>query len=143
MRFEQFYYKFVKKNVFREMMTGAWRKYVCEGMVDEEKSPTAIITSEILSRVFCIKSACLEIDDDECPFDLPSRCPWELNDFSDQSWSRLSSVPSYVCCSFPLPAIYCDCDAVILPRSSEDRVSITLSFQYSINQVAINGMHAW
>lgn len=37
-------------------------------------------------RAICIKSACLEIDDDECLFDSPFRCPWALNDFSDQSF---------------------------------------------------------
>lgn len=26
-------------------------------------------------RAICIKSACLEIDDDECLFDSPFRCP--------------------------------------------------------------------
>lgn len=46
-------------------------KKICEGIVDEEKRRRRLLLQDrraILSRAFCIKYICLEIDDDECVY---------------------------------------------------------------------------
>jgi len=142
MQFEKFYYKFVKKMYFER-----WWLVLEENMRRNRwwgETPTAIITPRstgdliacVLHKIRLPRNRRWRVSI-RLTIEVSLRAKWFLR-------SILESFildTNYVCRSFPLLAIYCDCDAVILPRSNKDRISITLSFQYSINQVAINRMH--